>query len=745
MSSNSESQIPRDRPAEVLSQAASGQSAARPESVLSRGTGDLPVAIVLDLSQLPEGIVPETLPVAELITPPTGSPAMPPGEVSVPGEHRAAEDSQSLEASPSPSQRDAQLEQEAATAPQIAVEMVPPGATATAATQLAASPTEPVVAVEIRSCPACGCALPPDSQFCHDCGYSFPDGEVAAVPTAALLPLAEPLPAGSLVADRYEIVQEMSRRLNTVRYQARARHADNRPVILVQQGVGSASGRTVCVGRFTLPAEVGTAWPELGWEIALLEQLQHPNWPRVLEVVREESSVFAVEEAANGPDLWQVFDDPAWTMPARFDLLAEFAESLKTLADAGAIPEYFKPELLRLNERGRLMLTDLSLLVPLPYPARQQLASTPYTPPELVLDAAAVDARSPLYSFGAVLYALYLGHELTENDFERQWTPKPLVFRFPDVPPAYARLIMKTFVRDKEHRFPTEEAARRDRTGWEELASALRSTGRQLSITRLDVAGWSNIGKLRSNNEDAFAVWHGSAGLEETLGETLLAVLCDGMGGYEAGEVAAALAIREIRQRFLSSDYARPLLGELRDYSFDVEACRKFLFDLLREVNQQIYRFSRSPQGKRGMGCTCELLYLHGAQAVIAHVGDSRTYHYSGGQLRQLTRDQTLVNRLVELGHLTPEEAEHHPRKNELQQALGAQPFVEPQTLSLTVQPGDWLILCSDGLTNHVDDATLAEMIQRADSAEMCARRLINLANAYGGSDNTTVIAVRCQ
>lgn len=745
MSSDSGIRIPRDRPVEVLSEAASGQSVARPETALSSGSSDLPVAMVLDASQLPEGIVPERLPVAELVAPPACPTAMRPGEVSTPGEHPAAENAQSPEASPGPPQTDARREQEAATAPHGAHETVSPGSTASVAPPLTVSPTEPVLALEVRSCPACGCPLPPDSQFCHDCGYSFPDGEVAAVPTATLLPLAEPLPAGTLVADRYEIIQEMSRRVNTVRYQARDRHADNRPVILVQQSVGSVSDRTVGVGQFTLPVEVGTAWPELGWEIALLEQLQHPNWPRVLEVVREESSVFAVEEAADGPDLWQVFDDPAWTMPARFDLLAEFAESLKTLANAGAIPEYFKPELLRLNGRGRLMLTDLSLLVPLPYPPRQQLASTPYTPPELILDAGAVDARSPLYSFGAVLYALYLGHELTETDFERPWTPKPIVFRFPDVPPAFARLIMKTFIRDKEHRFPTEEAARRDRTGWEELACALRSTGRQLSITRLDVAGWSNVGKLRSNNEDAFAVWHGSAGLEEMLGETLLAVLCDGMGGYEAGEVAAALAIREVRQRFLSSDYARPLLGELRDYSFDAEACRKFLFDLLREVNQQIYQFSRSPQGKRGMGCTCELLYLHGAQAVIGHVGDSRTYHYSGGHLRQLTRDQTLVNRLVELGQLTPEEAEHHPRKNELQQALGAQPFVEPQTLTVTVQPGDWLILCSDGLTNHVDDATLAEMIQRADSAEMCARRLVNLANAYGGSDNTTVIAVRCQ
>jgi protein phosphatase len=160
-------------------------------------------------------------------------------------------------------------------------------------------------------------------------------------------------------------------------------------------------------------------------------------------------------------------------------------------------------------------------------------------------------------------------------------------------------------------------------------------------------------------------------------------------------------------------------------------------------VSKEIYAFSRTPKGKRGMGCTAEVVYLNGQRLVMAHVGDSRTYHFTDGRLIQLTRDQTLVNRLVELGQLTPEEAENHPRKNELQQALGAQPVVEPLAYSVPLKAGDWVIICSDGLINHVDHATLTEMIQRADSAEMCARRLVNLANAYGGVDNTTVVAVR--
>ena len=176
----------------------------------------------------------------------------------------------------------------------------------------------------------------------------------------------------------------------------------------------------------------------------------------------------------------------------------------------------------------------------------------------------------------------------------------------------------------------------------------------------------------------------------------------------------------------------------------DLKRCQDLLTNALIETNKHILAASKTPGvGKRGMGCTAEVVYMDGQRMVIGHVGDSRTYHYTGGRLTQITRDQTLVNRLIELGHLTEAEAENHPRKNELQQAIGGQPFVEPGVYHAPLKPGEWVLVCSDGLTNHVNHATLTEMIQRADSAEMLARRLCNLANLQGGSDNCTVMAVR--
>jgi protein phosphatase len=110
----------------------------------------------------------------------------------------------------------------------------------------------------------------------------------------------------------------------------------------------------------------------------------------------------------------------------------------------------------------------------------------------------------------------------------------------------------------------------------------------------------------------------------------------------------------------------------------------------------------------------------------------------------QLTRDQTLVNRLVELGTLTPEVAETHPRRNELQQAVGGQPDVEPGVYHGALKPGDWVVVCSDGLTNHVSALELQQMLQsEALSAEMASRRLVNLTNIEGATDNCTVVVIR--
>src|SRR5262249_26393609 len=178
-----------------------------------------------------------------------------------------------------------------------------------------------------------------------------------------------------------------------------------------------------------------------------------------------------------------------------------------------------------------------------------------------------------------------------------------------------------------------------------------------------------------------------------------------------------------------------------------VEEAKSLIRAALKEANRAIFQASRGPNpvGKRGMGCTAEGVYVDGRNSIVGHVGDSRTYHLKEGRLVQLTRDQTLVNRLVELGQLTAEEAVDHPRKNELQQAVGGQPDVVPGLYSAKLRRGDWILVCSDGLTNHISNQELEKMLTReaAYSAEEAARRLLNLVNLRGGTENPPRVVMR--
>jgi protein phosphatase len=145
------------------------------------------------------------------------------------------------------------------------------------------------------------------------------------------------------------------------------------------------------------------------------------------------------------------------------------------------------------------------------------------------------------------------------------------------------------------------------------------------------------------------------------------------------------------------------------------------------------------------MGATAAVLVIWNGRVVVGHVGDCRVYHYQAGQLKQVTRDQTVVNRMLELGQLTPAEAVGHPASHEVLQAIGPRTRLEPGRYKLKIGPGDWLLVSCDGLHGQVDDRTIQATVTRASvSANLLANRLVELADQSGGADNCTVVAVRC-
>lgn len=239
-------------------------------------------------------------------------------------------------------------------------------------------------------------------------------------------------------------------------------------------------------------------------------------------------------------------------------------------------------------------------------------------------------------------------------------------------------------------------------------------------MMRLDIAGQSDPGRQREQNEDCFD--YSLAADDPSAG---LIVVADGMGGYAAGEVASATAVQRILRVF----------GDLREGP---------LADRLRQAveagNLAVYRASQEP-GRRGMGSTVVCVAVEGCRLVSAHVGDSRLYRLRGAELQRLTRDHSLVQARVDSGLMTLEEAEAAGNRNVITRALGLEPEVDVELGEHELEPGDRFLLCTDGLCGQVNDQEILDLIAFARPDEAC-RRLIDLANQRGGPDNITAVIV---
>ena len=222
----------------------------------------------------------------------------------------------------------------------------------------------------------------------------------------------------------------------------------------------------------------------------------------------------------------------------------------------------------------------------------------------------------------------------------------------------------------------------------------------------------TDVGCVREHNEDSLAV------------APPLYVVCDGMGGHAAGEVASEIAVDTITQR--------------APHHADAKA----LGQAVEEANLAILKGAREGVGRAGMGCTCTAAILEKERLVIAQVGDSRAYLLHNGRLQQLTRDHSLVNDLVEAGQITPAEARVHPQRSVITRALGSDPRTEPDLFELNVETGDRLLLCSDGLSTMLEDDQIEEILGDVPDPQRCAAQLVNEAIAAGGYDNVTVIVV---
>jgi len=242
----------------------------------------------------------------------------------------------------------------------------------------------------------------------------------------------------------------------------------------------------------------------------------------------------------------------------------------------------------------------------------------------------------------------------------------------------------------------------------------------------------SDMGKVRTNNEDA-------VGEDPDLG---LLVLADGMGGYNAGEIASGIAISTV-QDTVKREWKALKHGEVDPKTgHSVEAL--LLKTAVETAHQTIYQVSQTQPQCAGMGTTVVTALFHHDRLSIAYVGDSRLYRLRRGQLEQVTRDHSLIEELVARGHYTRDEAKKMVRKNIVTRALGVEPTVNVDIIEDPLEVGDIVLICSDGLCDMVDDGTIRLTLNKfADNLPEAAKALVGLANEHGGKDNVSVALAR--
>jgi protein phosphatase len=250
-----------------------------------------------------------------------------------------------------------------------------------------------------------------------------------------------------------------------------------------------------------------------------------------------------------------------------------------------------------------------------------------------------------------------------------------------------------------------------------------------MSNYSLHVACLTDSGKVRAHNEDSVS----------QRAESGVLVLADGMGGYNAGEVASALATELVAEGLHRERIGLP---EGREPSASVASA--WISAQVRAANRAILQRAEQDASCAGMGATLVLALFHGRSVSIGHVGDSRVYRYRRGQLEALTRDHSLLEEQIRSGMLTREQARDSHNRNVVTRALGVEADVATEIGVFDVRPGDLYLLCSDGLTDMLDDETVARTLAEVQhDLPLAASNLVQLANDCGGRDNISVILAR--
>ncbi len=538
------------------------------------------------------------------------------------------------------------------------------------------------------SCPQCARENPPEETYCTACGAALNDDPAA--------PLLSPLSAGTVLTDLYRI-ESVEPRGRENRYRAVCQDEVGSRVVLRERARDEAEPLRRLVERTT--------------------GLTHPALVVPAELLELDDRVYLVS-----PDIVGIKLSDRLGLTAEREAVTwgvQLCQILGFLHRRGLLCLELPPESLLLDKEGRIHLTQFNALGAKDTVHEDGVMTDGFAAPE-VYKPGELTEQADIFAIGAVLYSLLVGKRLPVEGWVVQ-PEAPLFYPEKVLSPALERVLRRALAHEAQDRYENVEA----------LKSALLTLNQ---AARVRSAWLTDVGQVRPHNEDAVLVKEQGQGTVVGSEFSGLYVVSDGMGGAAAGEVASTLTIQTVA-RHLEQAWTD---GTARD-GVAWEAC---LREAIEAANAAILAYASEHPEATGLGATVVAALLHAQGLTLAWVGDSRIYLWERGELQQLSRDHSLVARLVEIGQLTSEEARRHEHRNVLIRSLGSKDQVTVDTLSRSLRKGARLLLCSDGLTSHVEDGALADIVSRHREPADAALELVVAANAGGGSDNISVVVV---
>jgi len=462
-------------------------------------------------------------------------------------------------------------------------------------------------------------------------------------------------------------------------------------------------------------------------EFTILRSISYPTVVKAVDMFEENDCYYLIIEQLEGRDLGYFLTKQRVTVHQSCDWMIQLCQSLSQLHRRKIVHLDLNPRCIVVtNDLQRVRLTGFSRSLQLPIVIPVQKNTPGYSAPELdSQDIHTVDERADIYSLGVIWHQLVTGHNPLKHrrDEDDQIIFPEVTYYVPDINPQINSIIMKMLDPEPRYRYQNIDEAKRA------ILSLFHNTPFYASFI-------TDVGVVREANEDSYFVqdWH-YVSQTRRISHGIF-IVADGMGGAQAGEYASALATKIV------SSVVSESFEKLEERPDEEPNIRDVLEEAIKKANRSIYDAAKRNPQLQGMGTTVTAAVVYKGVVYIGHVGDSRGYLIAKEEVEKVTRDHSLVGRLLEIGQITEEEAAIHPQRNLIYRSLGAYPNVEVDIYDRPFVPGNCLLLCSDGLVEHVKDNEIHKVVVDAADQWRACNQLVNMANIRGGEDNTTIIIV---